>query len=59
MRDQICKVIVRNVPEYANGYIVARVSDNALWYWGCWNDEKEAVECASNVDGIVVRRDGE
>lgn len=56
MIDQICKVTVRNVPEHAEGYIVARVSDGSLWYWGCWDDEDEAEECASNVDGVVVRK---
>lgn len=56
MRDQICKVMVHNVPEHAEGYIVARVSDGSLWYWGCWEKKEDAEECASTVDGIVVRK---
>ena len=56
MRDQMCKVTVHNVPEHAEGYIVARVSNGSLWYWGSWKDEADAEECARNVGGIVVRK---
>ena len=58
MRDQICKVIVHNVPEHAEEYIVARWSEDthSLWYWGSWKDEADAEECARNVEGIVVRK---
>jgi hypothetical protein len=55
MRDQECKVTVHNVPEHAEKYIVARVNEGSLWYWGCWDDEKEAEECASTIGGIVVK----
>lgn len=55
MKDQTCKVTVHNVPEHAEGYIVARLSNNALWYWGCFENEDDAVECARNVEGVVVR----
>lgn len=54
MRDQECKVIVHNVPEHAEGYIVARVSNGSLWYWGSWDNEDDAEEFARNVDGVVV-----
>jgi len=61
MRDQICKVtsiVVRNVPEHASGYIVARVNpeDGGLWYWGCWTKKEDAEESARNVGGVVVRK---
>lgn len=59
MRDHECKVTVRNVPEHASGYIVARVSDCALWYWGCWEKKEDAEESARNVEGVVVMKDGE
>lgn len=54
MRDQECKVTVHNVPEYASGYIVARVNEGSLWYWGSWDNEDDAEECARDVDGVVV-----
>ena len=54
MRDQICKVTVHNVPEYAKGYIVARVRDESLWFWGCWDNESDAKECATTVEETVI-----
>ncbi len=58
MRDQECKVTVHNVPEHAEGYIVARVytKDGSLWYWGCFDNKDNAEECAGNVGGIVARK---
>jgi hypothetical protein len=55
MNDRTCQILIHNVPNHARGYIVARLSNNALWYWGCWDDEKEAEECASTIGGIVVK----
>jgi len=55
MNDRTCQIVIHNVPNHARGYIVARLSNNALWYWGCWDDEKEAEECASTIGGIVVK----
>lgn len=55
MRDQEYKVTVRNVPEHAEKYIVARVNEG-LWYWGSWDNKDDAEECARNVDGVVVRK---
>lgn len=54
MRDHECKVIVRNVPEHAEKYIVARVNEGSLWYWGSWDNKDDAEESARNVEGIVV-----
>lgn len=54
MRDRECRVMVSNVPEHAEKYIVARVSGGFLWYWGSWGDKDDAEESAKNVEGIVV-----
>lgn len=54
MRDRECRVTVRNAPEHAEKYIVARVSDGSLWYWGSWDNKDDAEESARNVEGIVV-----
>lgn len=56
MRDQECKVTVHNVPEHAEKYIVARVSEGSLWYWGSWEKKEDAEESARNVEGVVVRK---
>lgn len=58
MGDQLCQVIVNNVPNHAEGYIVARINEEtrSLWYWGCWDNKADADECAANVNGIVLRR---
>ena len=54
MKDRICKATVRNVPEHAEKYIVARVNEGSLWYWGSWDNKDDADESARNVEGIVV-----
>lgn len=58
MGEQLCQVIVNNVPNDTEKYIVARYSEetNVLWYWGSWDNKDDAAECAKNVNGIVVRR---
>ena len=47
---------VKNLPEYANEYqyIVASRIDGDLWFWGAWNDMKEAINAAEKIDGEVV-----
>lgn len=56
MRDRECRVMVRNAPEHAEKYIVARVSNGSMWFWGSWKDEEDAEESARNVEGVVVRK---
>lgn len=48
---------INNEPETARLYIVARNVDDSLWYWGSYNDEAKAREVASQIGGIVVRKD--
>ena len=51
-----CSVDVENVPKRCEDkYIVARLSclDDGLWFWGSFNDFKEAKERASAVEGVV------
>ena len=47
---------VKNLPQYANEYqyIVASRIDGDLWFWGAWNDMKEAINAAEKIDGEVV-----
>ena len=49
-------VEVKNVSPNAERFIVARPSQNELWYWGSWKSEDQAKEIAKMVDGIVVER---
>ena len=49
-------VKVNNLPEYAKNYnwLVCRVVDGALWFWGAFNDHDKAFETAMDVGGVVV-----
>lgn len=50
-------VKLMNCPEDAYGYIVCRLSNGELWYWGCYEDEVEAIEIADEFEnGLVVKR---
>ena len=55
----LCQVVVNNCPKDCLEYIVARWSnDSGLWFWGSWDNEKQANEVAKTIGGIVVRRIG-
>ena len=54
-------MIVNNCCNYAknNKYIVARqtsdVENNSdLWFWGAWDDLRQAQDAANEVGGIVI-----
>lgn len=53
---------VNNVPEYAAQYryIVARLVDGDLWFWGAYGTMERATEAAESIDGlIVINEEGE
>lgn len=51
------KVKVYNCPKDADKYIVARLSNGELWFWGSYEDELEAIEVAEEFEnGLVVER---
>ena len=52
------EVKVKNVPETARKYIVARFDENtnALWFYSSWSDEMAAEEMATDAGGVVVER---
>ncbi len=50
----IAKVQIENVRSGASGYIVARVWDGKLWFYGAYESEDRAVGVAKEVDGIVT-----
>ena len=52
---------VNNIHEYAKNhrYIVARQTDDVengsdLWFWGAWDDLRQAQDAANEVGGIVL-----
>lgn len=51
------KVDVHNVPQYAktHDFWVVRLVDGELWFYGAWNDTKEAERVAREVHGLVVQ----
>lgn len=52
-KDVYMKVKVNNVTEGEEKFVVARVSDGELWYWGRYNEEK-AKEVAKEIEGVVL-----
>ena len=51
------KVKVYNCPNDTDRYIVARLSNGELWFWGSYDDESEAIEVADEFEnGLVVMR---
>ena len=46
--------MINNTPTYANRYeyIVARIVDNELWFYGAYHTETEAINVAMMVDGM-------
>lgn len=47
---------INNLPEYAHHYnwLVCRVVENELWFWGAFNKHDDAFEVALEVGGVVV-----
>lgn len=49
---------INNVAPDADRYIVARLIEGELWYWGSWEDKMAARRIAHTFDnGIVVERE--
>lgn len=49
-------VEVNNVPPYAyeNKYIIARLYDASLWFYGSTNNPEEARKIATEIDGVII-----
>ena len=52
--DKKMIVNVNNLPNSYEKYVVARVVDNELWFWGSWEDESEATHVAREIGGVVI-----
>jgi hypothetical protein len=52
-----CLAEVNNLPDEIDKYVVAKVCDGELWFWGTWDDKDEAEKAVNDVEnGIVLRR---
>ena len=57
MLGMMARVVVRNVDNHPDKYIVARLVMGELWYWGSWNHRDAAEHVAEQFEnGIVVER---
>lgn len=46
---------VNNLDSEHERFVVARLVDGELWYWGSWDDDKAAKRVAQQFDnGVVV-----
>ena len=52
--EKTMKVKVNNITEGNAKFVVARLVDGELWYWGRWDNKQEAKRVAKEIDGLVV-----
>ena len=48
---------VNNVPKDTERFIVARVCEGELWYWGSWDNREDALKAAKEQDGAVIDKE--
>ena len=53
------EVIVHNVDDDCLKYIVARICEGKLWFWGSWDSLEEADITAKEIDGVVLIKKGQ
>lgn len=57
MLGTMAKVMVRNVSNNPDKYIVARLVMGELWFWGSWDSREAAQRVAEQFEnGIVIER---
>lgn len=50
-------VAILNTPDETSRYIVSRLVEGNLWYWGSWDDPKEAIRVAKTFEnGMVIEK---
>lgn len=60
MMDCEANITIHNVDDDCLDYIVARICDGELWFWGSWDNLEDAKATAKEIDGIVLmRREGD
>ena len=49
------RVNINNLDADHERFVVARLVDNQLWYWGSWSDRNEANKVAESFEnGVMV-----
>lgn len=48
-----------NLPNTYKKYIVVRVEDGKMWYWGSWDSLDIAKDIVKIIDGILLTDGGE
>jgi len=50
------KVVIKNLSVYETGFIVARLVDSELWYYGVYETQERAEEVAEALgNGVVIQ----
>jgi hypothetical protein len=53
-RGILIRASVNNLPQKVNRYVVARMVDGELWFWGSFEDSEKANHTAREIDGVVL-----
>ena len=57
MKDIYFVSEVKNLPAITNRYVVARLIEGQLWFWGSWENFDDAFNASVELEnGIVVER---
>lgn len=51
--------LINNLPNTYKKYIVVRVKDGKMWYWGSWDSLAIAEDNVKIIDGILLTDRGE
>ena len=54
MMDCDASITVHNVDEDCKKYMVARICDREMWYWGSYDTLEDAEKTAEQIDGMVL-----
>ena len=51
-----CLAEVNNLPDDIEKYVVAKVFDGEMWFWGTYDDKNRAEKAVHDVDGVILER---
>lgn len=51
-----CLAEVNNLPDEIDKYVVAKVCDGEMWFWGTYDDKSRAEKAVRDVDGVILER---
>lgn len=53
-KDIEATVVVKNVTDGEEPYLVGRFVDGMIWYWGRFDTYEKAKRCADEIGGMVL-----